>query len=360
MADQYITDLPTATQLTDTDALLVNQSGIARMLTGELLRSFVDRNVMNISIVTVESTDPAGVRSFDPDTGTLVLNIPKGVGIDTIDPVPPTTTGPAALKRTYRVTLESGEHYDVVFYDGRGIQSIAKTAGDTSSGSVDTYTIYYNDNTTSQFYVYNGRDGAGQVNKVDGVSSDANLNVNLGAMRLDASVGLAMLDGVDLNTLGAGVVMVNGARCTNSPYNGFYTVICSGNAGSKVQIAIDTSGTHQIMGRSCNSGTWESWHGITIGQTAIMSLPSASWVDSGNGYFTQASPSFSIQPSSPVTSNTKIDLQPTAAQIKQMFSDGTIALMADNDGGTITVYAVGDAPTVDLSLQCSMLEVVQT
>ena len=34
--------------------------------------------------------------------------------------------------------------------------------------------------------------------------------------------------------------------------------------------------------------------------------------------------------------------------------------MAANDGGTITVYAVGDAPTVDLSLQCSMLEVVQT
>ena len=40
--------------------------------------------------------------------------------------------------------------------DGRGIESITKTG---TSGLVDTYTIYYTDNTTSTFTVTNGGDG---------------------------------------------------------------------------------------------------------------------------------------------------------------------------------------------------------
>ena len=42
---------------------------------------------------------------------------------------------------------------------GRGITSINKTSGTTTSGVTDTYTINYSDNTTSEFNVYNGKDG---------------------------------------------------------------------------------------------------------------------------------------------------------------------------------------------------------
>ena len=53
----------------------------------------------------------------------------------------------------------SGE--DLHILDGRGIVSITRTTGNGTSGSTDTYTIAYSDNTTSSFTVYNGKDGAG-------------------------------------------------------------------------------------------------------------------------------------------------------------------------------------------------------
>lgn len=44
--------------------------------------------------------------------------------------------------------------------DGRGIKSVARTSGNGSAGTTDTYTITYTDTTTSTFTVYNGKDGA--------------------------------------------------------------------------------------------------------------------------------------------------------------------------------------------------------
>ena len=43
---------------------------------------------------------------------------------------------------------------------GRGISSIARTAGDGSPGTTDTYTITYTDGSTSTYTAYNGADGA--------------------------------------------------------------------------------------------------------------------------------------------------------------------------------------------------------
>lgn len=47
----------------------------------------------------------------------------------------------------------------ITLADGRGISTIERTSGDGSSGSLDTYTITYTDNTTSTFSVRNGIDG---------------------------------------------------------------------------------------------------------------------------------------------------------------------------------------------------------
>lgn len=43
--------------------------------------------------------------------------------------------------------------------DGRGIVSMTRTSGTGESGSTDTYTITYTDETTNTFSVYNGKDG---------------------------------------------------------------------------------------------------------------------------------------------------------------------------------------------------------
>lgn len=57
------------------------------------------------------------------------------------------------------------------------------------------------------------------------------------------------------------------------------------------------------------------------------------------------------------TTNSKVDLQPDATAIAQMADDGTVALYVANDNGTLTAYAVGETPTVALTIQATITEV---
>ena len=57
------------------------------------------------------------------------------------------------------------------------------------------------------------------------------------------------------------------------------------------------------------------------------------------------------------TSNSKVDLQPDVSVITQMMTDGTVALHIVNDNGTLTAYAVGEKPTVALTIQATIMEV---
>lgn len=57
-----------------------------------------------------------------------------------------------------------------------------------------------------------------------------------------------------------------------------------------------------------------------------------------------------------VTASTKIDLQPTAQQIVTL-NNNDIALIAQNDNGTATIYALGGKPSVDYTMQVLLTEV---
>ena len=57
------------------------------------------------------------------------------------------------------------------------------------------------------------------------------------------------------------------------------------------------------------------------------------------------------------TANSKVDLQPDATVIQQMTDDGTVALYITNDNGTLTANAVGEKPTVALTIQATITEV---
>lgn len=57
-----------------------------------------------------------------------------------------------------------------------------------------------------------------------------------------------------------------------------------------------------------------------------------------------------------VSANSKIDLQPTAQQIVAL-QNADIALMAENNNGVVTVYALGGKPTVDYTMQVLITEV---
>lgn len=57
-----------------------------------------------------------------------------------------------------------------------------------------------------------------------------------------------------------------------------------------------------------------------------------------------------------VTENTKVDLQPSADQLA-IFHDKDLAFVTENDGGVVTVFAIGDKPTQNYTIQATLKEV---
>lgn len=57
-----------------------------------------------------------------------------------------------------------------------------------------------------------------------------------------------------------------------------------------------------------------------------------------------------------VTSCTKVDLQPTSEQLAE-FHYKVLAFVAENEGGLVTVYAIGDRPSEDHTIQVTLTEV---
>lgn len=54
---------------------------------------------------------------------------------------------------------------------------------------------------------------------------------------------------------------------------------------------------------------------------------------------------------------TQVDMQADNAVITQLLNDGTSALYVANNNGTFTAYAVGEKPTANLTVQCTVYNV---
>ena len=122
-----------------------------------------------VSIIRTDGDGSAGtidtytITYTDLTTSTFTVYNGKdgapGNGIAFIEYEITTTPGdPVPL----RFVLDNGDTYNVIIpggSPGRGITSILRTSGNGAPGSTDTYTINYNDNSTSTFTVYNGKDG---------------------------------------------------------------------------------------------------------------------------------------------------------------------------------------------------------
>lgn len=87
----------------------------------------------------------------------------------------------------------------------------------------------------------------------------------------------------------------------------------------------------------------------SVKPAASVTLRANSWSGSGTSYS-------QVVAISDVTSSTKVDLQPTATQLTE-FHHAVLALTTENDGGTVTVYAIGDKPTKDYTIQITKTEV---
>lgn len=57
-----------------------------------------------------------------------------------------------------------------------------------------------------------------------------------------------------------------------------------------------------------------------------------------------------------VTPKSLVDLQPSAAQLR-VFHEKDLAFTTENDNGVVTVFAIGDRPTNDYTIQATVTEV---
>lgn len=88
---------------------------------------------------------------------------------------------------------------------------------------------------------------------------------------------------------------------------------------------------------------------ITSSKISTITLPISNWVESANIYS-------QVVTVAGATANSKIDIHPTPEQLVELQSAG-IALMAVNEGGVITVYALNHKPTSDYVMQVTITEV---
>lgn len=84
-------------------------------------------------------------------------------------------------------------------------------------------------------------------------------------------------------------------------------------------------------------------------KTASVTLAADSWTGTDSPYS-------QVVTIDGVTANSKVDLNPTGEQLNSIATNRTI-LNTANDNGTVTVYAVGNKPTEDYTMQVTITEV---
>ena len=121
MADKSIEQLNAAEKVYLSDLFVLQQSGTAKKLTGQVLKNWL-------------------------------LELAQGHGgITSID-----LQSTSGLNKTYRITLADDTYFDMTVADGKGITSVAKTS---TAGLVDTYTMKFNAGSDFVFTVKNGEKG---------------------------------------------------------------------------------------------------------------------------------------------------------------------------------------------------------
>ena len=97
------------------------------------------------------------------------------------------------------------------------------------------------------------------------------------------------------------------------------------------------------------AGPFAGGGGSTAKLTEI-SLPAANW-KGGESPYSQ------VVAVEGVSVNSMVTLQPSVEQLK-IFHNKYIAFTTENDGGVVTVYAIGDKPANDYIIQATIMEVI--
>ena len=154
MADRAISELIAANQVAPTDLFVLEQSGTAKKLTGQILENWLlsladghggIKDIVKQSTSGLKDT----YRITLADSTTFDFIVTNGKSISSLK-----QTSSAGLKRTYTIAFNDGTSQTFDVTDGRSVTNIAKTGTNVLT---DTYTISYNDSTSSTFTVKNGK-----------------------------------------------------------------------------------------------------------------------------------------------------------------------------------------------------------
>ena len=85
---------------------------------------------------------------------------------------------------------------------------------------------------------------------------------------------------------------------------------------------------------------------VKIGEVNLLA---SAWVGEGNAYS-------QIVTIDGVTPNSQVDLTPSVEQL-MIFYDKSLAFVAENENGVVTVYAIGQKPENDYIMQVTITEV---
>jgi hypothetical protein len=85
-------------------------------------------------------------------------------------------------------------------------------------------------------------------------------------------------------------------------------------------------------------------------------VPSSSITLLASGWIGEGDTHYQVVDLPGVTANTMVDLQPTAEQLAE-FHYKVLGFVAENEGGVVTVYAIGQKPTNDYTIQVTITEV---
>lgn len=93
----------------------------------------------------------------------------------------------------------------------------------------------------------------------------------------------------------------------------------------------------------------ETFNVVPVVPAASITLLASAWVSDGDAHS-------QVVNIPGITPCTKVDLLPTAAQLAE-FHHKVLAFVAENEGGKVTVYAIGDRPQNDHTIQITTTEV---
>ena len=218
--------IPGTTYIVD-DLLIDSEGGIYEITDAS------NAPIYTISFTGINITGEQGMMG---NPGTNGLPGAAGRGITTI--MRTSGDGSAGTVDTYTITFSDNTNpfsFDVTNgmdgspgtngTNGRGISTVARTSGDGSAGTVDTYTITFTDNTTFDYMITNGADGTGggtatlmSLTDGDGISDfsydgtaarsvsidlqdQSGLSVDTNGLTVD----LAATSGLELGTSGVGI-----------------------------------------------------------------------------------------------------------------------------------------------------------